>query len=493
MGAWATLIEGSAICRPFLALAIPNKSAPNLTGAKSPSVVVQLLTHIWGPLVTPFRSLGQRWQAGAKFLDGITWSLLLAWMAWATLADTEKIGLGMLALTALVVLRWLLFGQGLKPLVWQRIDTLVALFFATAVVSAAFSSFEATSLKGLAKFLIFGCGYLTTRWLLLQHASRRLWLLVSLVAMGVAQSGIGLYQYITDVTPLATWVDPNTDPTMTMTRVWGTIQPLNPNLLAGYLSPILGVAAGLGLEACAKRQWLPAVLAWACAAAIAVGIVLTGSRGGFLSIAAIAVAGFALVGHMLFWEASLRQKHALKAMWLLVLLSGVGVIAFKVLHTPALLSRVTSIFAFREDSSIAYRLNVYHSAWRMFCDNWLWGIGPGNDTFKQVYGYYMLPGFYALGCYSVPLEIAVEQGIWGLLSFWLLMAVVKVGVLWGIDQDNVPLAQRFGLVTLTMAMVGAMAYGLFDTVWYRPVVNLTWWILVATWVHTMGQQTPKQV
>jgi hypothetical protein len=36
-----------------------------------------------------------------------------------------------------------------------------------------------------------------------------------------------------------------------------------------------------------------------------------------------------------------------------------------------------------------------------------------------------------------------------------------------------------------------MAYGLFDTVWYRPVVNLTWWMLVATWVHTMGQQTPK--
>ena len=201
--------------------------------------------------------------------------------------------------------------------------------------------------------------------------------------------------------------------------------------------------------------------------------------------------GFALVGHLLFWDTTLRRHHALKALWLIVLLGGVGLITFKVVQTPALMNRVTSIFAFRGDSSIAYRLNVYQRVWQMIQDNWLWGIGPGNETFKQVYGYYMLPGYYALGSYSVPLEIAVEQGILGITSFLVLLVTIKLGMLWAIDSDNFPLYQRFSLVTVAMALAGAMAYGLFDTVWYRPIVNLTWWILVAVWVHSMTM--PKQV
>jgi putative inorganic carbon (HCO3(-)) transporter len=29
------------------------------------------------------------------------------------------------------------------------------------------------------------------------------------------------------------------------------------------------------------------------------------------------------------------------------------------------------------------------------------------------------------------------------------------------------------------AMLGMLAHGLFDTVWYRPEVNTLWWLMVA--------------
>ena len=53
----------------------------------------------------------------------------------------------------------------------------------------------------------------------------------------------------------------------------------------------------------------------------------------------------------------------------------------------------------------------------MLCDNCILGIRAGNKTFREKYGLYMLTGYDALSTYSVPLEIAVESGIFGLIAF----------------------------------------------------------------------------
>ena len=53
----------------------------------------------------------------------------------------------------------------------------------------------------------------------------------------------------------------------------------------------------------------------------------------------------------------------------------------------------------------------------MFKDNWLLGIGVGNQNFREIYGLYMKTGFDALSAYNIYLEIAVESGIFALLAF----------------------------------------------------------------------------
>jgi hypothetical protein len=45
----------------------------------------------------------------------------------------------------------------------------------------------------------------------------------------------------------------------------------------------------------------------------------------------------------------------------------------------------------------------------MFKDNWLLGIGVGNQNFREIYGLYMKTGFDALSAYNIYLETAVES------------------------------------------------------------------------------------
>ena len=90
-----------------------------------------------------------------------------------------------------------------------------------------------------------------------------------------------------------------------------------------------------------------------------------------------------------------------------------------VVTNPALVKRFESIFALRNDSSISFRLNVYESAFNMFLDNPFLGIGVGNQNFREIYGLYMKTGYDALGSYCVPLEIAVESGVFALFAFVL--------------------------------------------------------------------------
>ena len=63
------------------------------------------------------------------------------------------------------------------------------------------------------------------------------------------------------------------------------------------------------------------------------------------------------------------------------------------------------------------RFNVYNSCIEMFKDNWLLGIGVGNQNFREIYGLYMRTGFDALSAYNIYLETAVESGIFALLAF----------------------------------------------------------------------------
>lgn len=392
-------------------------------------------------------------------------------------ATTGLIGAAVAALLGLVLLGLVLFHPRLLPRL-NSVDWLVGAFLASAMLSTAFSSYFMTSLIGLAKMAVFVAGYIVFRTLSEQGMRPILWLMGVLVAVGLAESLIGFYQHANHIQPLATWSDVHVVPELQMDRIFGTLKPYNPNLLAGFLIPCFAASAGLMLLFCKKKTWPLALVLAGVSVAMLIALVWTGSRGGFLAIAAMLATMFAYVGHLIWHESVLARHRWLKPLWLAVLIGSVLMIGFGIISSDKIRHRVTSIFAMREDSSISYRLNVYNSVGEMIRDNPIVGIGPGNNTFKLVYGLYMVPGFNALGAYSVPLEIAAEQGIIGVLIFASLLLVLILRTLFTFERP-VSVEQKLLAGALLMGILGSFTYGIFDTIWYRPAVNLLFWFMVA--------------
>jgi len=108
------------------------------------------------------------------------------------------------------------------------------------------------------------------------------------------------------------------------------------------------------------------------------------------------------------------------------------------------------------------------------------GIGPGNKAFNQIYPLYQRSGYSALGTYSVPLEITVETGIVGVVCYgWLVFTVFRQGFL-GLNRLRSDReSSGLWIIGAIATLVGMLVHGLVDTVWYRPQVQLLWWLAIS--------------
>jgi putative inorganic carbon (HCO3(-)) transporter len=256
------------------------------------------------------------------------------------------------------------------------------------------------------------------------------------------------------------------------TRVYSYLG--NPNLLGGYLLP----AIALSLAALFVWQsWLQKALALGMLAINSACLYFTDSRGAWLGMA-ILLAVFLLL--LRYWVQDYLPYFW--RVWLLPLvfgsLGGLLIVAFFLVEPLRL--RILSIFAGREDSSNNFRINVWEAVFKMIRDYPLTGIGPGNEAFNKVYPRYMNSRYPALSAYSIFLEHLVEMGYLGLGCFlWLIVVTFDRGI----RQLNLLRRrgnlQGFWLMAALAAVAGMLVQGLFDTVWYRPQVNLLWWLMLA--------------
>jgi len=405
---------------------------------------------------------------------------------------TGMIGAGVVLLLALGLIVRFACKKAINPFQVTSVDILVMAFICSAALSTAFSSYWHTSLVGLGKFLIFASGYIVFRWASLVSGPRKtvIRLLWVLALLGCFESLIGFYQYVMHVQPLATWSDVNINSELKMDRIFGTLKPSNPNLLAGFLTPCLAAALGLTMLYLKRNTWVLSLGMALVSLAMVVAMVLTGSRGSFLALGAMFICVFAYAGHLVWHEKVLQPyRKLLKGAWIGVIVISLLAGAAGVLGSEKIRARAASMFSGREDSSISFRMNVYQSSMKMAKDNIVIGIGPGNSTFKLVYGLYMVPGYSGLGAYSVPLEITVEQGLIGLIIFLSLLFVAKIRTLLVIDNPACSIEKKIILCTLFTGIAGCMAYGIFDTIWYRPAVNLVFWFLMAS-LSTLSESQP---
>lgn len=354
---------------------------------------------------------------------------------------------------------------GLTP-----IHMLVILFWGIAAVAAAVSPLKYHAFMGLGKlslylmFFVFMARVLRTERL-------RSWVITAFLHVAAVVSVYGLRQWFFGADALATWVDPES-PLASTTRVYSFLG--NPNLLAAYLLPAIALSAAAIF---AWRGWLPKLLAVVMTVINLACLLLTQSRGGWIGL----VAGILVFSVLSFvwWNPYLPRFFRI---WALPLLFGgfAAVLILGYLAVPQFRYRVASIFAGSGDSSNAFRLNVWRAVIRMIHDRPILGFGPGDLVFKRAYPIYSQARFSALSAYSIVLEIAVETGLIGLTAFlWLLVVTFNQGYVQLKRMRDILNRHGFWLIGALASMAGLLGHGAVDTVWYRPEVNVLWWLSVA--------------
>jgi putative inorganic carbon (HCO3(-)) transporter len=396
-------------------------------------------------------------------------SLLAGIVLCALMAGLPLVTRGGLSLLILAAgLLWLLWALCTPAGRIGGISGWLLVMVGVAVLATGFSPVPMAAFKGLLKLISYLGVYALMRELLARAPQWWNRIVAALLAGELVSAVMAIRQLYGDTTELARWADPNSVADGTI-RVYGPLE--NPNLLAGYLIPILPIALVALLR---WRTWPQRLFAAASLLTGTAALFLSYSRGGWLGmLAALGAIVLLLV---------LRQTRQWPTLWrrlfpLLLVSAAIAVLVVAVTQIEPLRIRVMSLVAGRQDSSNNFRINVWLAAIEMVQDRpWL-GIGPGNSAFNLIYPLYQQPKFNALSAYSVPLELLVEGGIPNLLAgLGLLAASIRAG--WA--QLKGESSWALPALAALAAIAGLCVQGITDTIFFRPEVQLTGWFCLAT-------------
>jgi putative inorganic carbon (hco3(-)) transporter len=381
--------------------------------------------------------------------------------------STETIGLLLGAVAAFWVLLTLSDTRngGVTP-----IHITILGFWAISAISAGLSPARSEAIGGLSKLSLYLLLFVMLSRLCSSSRIRN-WTIAIYLHTALFVSVYGVHQSIYGAKQLATWVDAESTLAKT-TRVYSYIR--NPNELAAYLLP----AIAFSVAACLIwRGWLRKTLAIVMVVVNAYCLQATYCRGAWIGAFIGILVGAALVYYWLrpqlpkFWRS-----------WALPLVLG-GILAVSgiaMLLIPSLRDRVLSIFSGSKDSSNNVRIQVWAAVNKMIHDRPILGIGPGDRVFKKIYPLYQLgPRFDALGAYSIFLETIVEIGYIGLSCLlWMILVTFNCGFKGLTRLRETGDIQAGWLMAAIVSMVATLCQGTVDTVWYRPDIQILWWLAV---------------
>jgi putative inorganic carbon (HCO3(-)) transporter len=421
-----------------------------------------------------YRLLGnplQAWRKGSFALqwgDAIAGLIVSLVFALAPFVSNDLVGVLLIACACF----WLLLTLSDEPSTGiTPIQLLVLLYWSIATVATALSPVKKAALTGWSKLTLYLLLFaLMAR--VLRSPRIRSWLITVYLHIALIVSVYGMRQWFFGAEALATWTDPES-PLAKTTRVYSYLG--NPNLLAGYLVPAIAFSIAAIF---AWRNWGAKALAVTMAVVNSACLILTFSRGGWIGFVVSVGALTLLLAY--WWSVRLPSKWRT---WALPAVLGTAAVLLvvAVVFVEPVRDRVFSMFAGREDSSNNFRINVWAAVREMIADHPILGIGPGNVAFNKVYPIYMRPRFSALSAYSIWLEVAVETGFIGFSCFiWLLLVTFNQARVQLVRLRQTGSSEAYWLMAAFATMLGMLAHGCVDTVWYRPAVSTLWWLMVAT-------------
>ena len=338
------------------------------------------------------------------------------------------------------------------------------------------------SLKGFFKtFTYLGFYFSIAQYL--KYNRDKIPFIIGVIGLCAGFEGIvGFLQNFARPEAISTWQDTSSlNPEQVMTRIYGSLKPYNPNLLGGYFVAGLPAIFAMGAYTFVKKAYNAAILWIILALITTIALVSTGCRGSYLAL-------IAMFGLMFLISAKFLWK-TYKKIYLTIVGGVIALGTCAVLASASLRARVLSIFAMRSDSSNSFRFNVYQSSLQMFKDNYLLGIGVGNQNFREIYGLYMKTGFDALSTYNIYLEVAVESGIFALIAFlgFLLDALYNAFkfILKSTDTQKIIL-----ISAAAISIIGVMVHGMVDTVFFRPQIQFIFWSMIAV-ITAVELQMPE--
>ena len=387
----------------------------------------------------------------------------------STFMQSDSIGFFALIVMFLTVIK--LFVKKGERISFRDFEIWLVAYFMIVVISLFGSTLFTLSLKGFFKTFLYIGFYFSVVQYLKAHKNHTKWLFLAIGISVGAEVIIGFLQSFLHLEEISTWQDTSRiNPEDVLSRVYGTLKPLNPNLFGGYLVCGFPVILGSVFYFLNKKHIKSVILTSALAVLGIYTIFQTGCRGAYLALLLILGCAF-LISAKFFWK-------TYKKMYIAVITSAISLFFAAIICVSSIRHRFLSIFAMRNDSSNSFRFNVYHSSLEMFKDNWLLGIGVGNKNFREIYGLYMKTGFDALSSYNIYLETAVESGIFALISFLGFLITLSVRavqyILKSCDTENV--------IFVSAAIVSiwaVMFHGLVDTIFFRPQLQFMFWTFVA--------------
>lgn len=393
----------------------------------------------------------------------------------STFAQTELIGIVSAFVPFFVVLK-VLMTKGEK-LELERCNFYLLIYLLICLISNFTSSMLPQSLYGFMKTLIYFAFYFAMCQFLKNNKKFILPILLMILFFVVFESCFAVFvQHFIGLEVNASWQDMSyVNPEDILSRIYGTIQPYNPNLFAGYLIAGFPAVLGIFFLVLKKGKLKSSIISLAIVLITILALLLSGCRGAYIALFSTII-GIVIASYLIVFKDFNSEK--LKLAWKSLFgLCSIGGVSFIMLN-HSILNRIMSIFILRGDSSTSFRMNVYNSAIQMFQDNWACGIGVGNKVFREIYGLYMLTGFDALSCYCVFLEMAVESGIFALLAYLLFLgSLLFAGFRCFINSKDYE--YKVLLFVSFIAIVSVMVHGLVDTVYFRPQIQYIFWSMVA--------------
>lgn len=341
---------------------------------------------------------------------------------------------------------------------------LVFLGLTSALVSAdrGFSLYNFVHLMGRYLGLYFLISYnVTSRQQLKQ-------VVYSLLASSVVVALYGFYQYILGVDISAfEWVDSDQFPDLKV-RIFSTLE--NPNLLAGFMVMMIGLGLGLGLG---TRDWDKKILLLIFILLMSGCLVLTYSRGAWVSLLAVILA-----------------YGLLCRRWVLWLLLAVPLAA---LCTDDVYLRLVSILH-PTDTSSTLRFALWESTLAMIHDRPLLGFGWG--TYWMVYPHYDFfiqdPSIIIFHAHNMYLHMAAETGIPGLAAFLILMGYHAKMAFTLYRSKAEPWVSGLSAGILA-AFFGIAVNGMTDHVLFSVQMSMLFWFFNAMVLVLWRTAEPKKI